>query len=104
MFTVSEANTSDRCKKLKSWYQSTLQESAIKTSSLINDHSLPDDKMEQAPLIVNDSCNLSDCNVNLSSQLSTDELLYEDPGCEKDEIYDWLKDGKILKLKQYQIK
>ena len=22
MFTVSEANTSDRCKKLKSWYQS----------------------------------------------------------------------------------
>ena len=104
MFAVSEANTSDHCKKLKSWYQSTLQESAVKTSSLINDQSLPDDKMGQAPSIINDSCNLSDCNVNLSSQLSTDELLYEDPGYEQDEIYGWLKDRKILKLKRYQIK
>ena len=104
MFTVSEANTSDRCKKLKSWYQSTLQESAVKTSSLINDQSLPDDMMEQAPLIINNSSELSDCNVNLSSQLSTDELLYEDPGCEQDEIYSWLNDRKYLKLSPHQIK
>ena len=111
MFTLSEANTSDRCKKLKSWYHSTLQESAAKTSSLCSsnnkDESLPDIvNTEQSPLITDDSGHMSDGNAKTTSQpvFSTDELLYEDPGCEEDEIYNWFKGRKISKLRPHQIK
>jgi len=105
MFTISEANTSDRCKKLKSWYQSTLQDSALKTSSLctsINEESLPDIvNTERSPLII--TSHLSD---DSASQLvsSTDEPLYCNPGCEEDEIYFWFKVRKVFKLRPHQIK
>ena len=104
MFTISEANTSDRCKELKSWYQSTLQENTAKTSSLcasINDESLPDTvNTERSPLITS---HLSDGNI---SQLvsSTDEPLYEDPGCVEDEVYSWFKGRKTFKLMPHEIK
>ena len=104
MFKLSEVNTSDHCKRLKSWYQSTLQESAVKTSSLCSNVPFPDVvNMEHSPLIVDDSSYLSDAN---TSQLvsSTDEPLYEDPGCEEDEIYNLFKGRKISKLRPCQVK
>ena len=104
MFTISEANTSDRCKELKSWYQSTLQENTAKTSSLcssINDATLPDIvNAGQSPLITN---HLSDSN-NSQLVFSTDEPLYEDPGCVGDEVCSWLKGRKTFELMPHEIK
>ena len=101
MFTISEANTSDRCKELKSWYQSTLQENTVKTSSLcalINDESLPDTvNTRQSPLITS---HLPDSNISQC----TDEPLYEDPGCIEDEVYSWFKGRKTFKLMPHEIK
>jgi len=104
MFTISEVNTSDRCKRLKFWYQSTLQESAAKTLSLCSNVPFPDVfNMELSPLITDDSSYLSDGNANQLVS-STDEPLYEDPGCEEDEVYSLFKGRKISKLRPHQVK